>query len=165
MKNTLAKFLSRTTAIICAVAILVVGIPFTASAEGITLDENGDVFVVDFNNAAYQSEASGIHNTTGKSTTVFAEKDGKAALHVSGTNLGAYDKTSNTATNYFDLYNAAGQKFESVNNAYYVLTFEYYIESIADVTMACMYACLNLRAAECLLKTAQLLLLIPIVFT
>ena len=134
MKNTLAKLLSRTTAIICAVAILVVGIPFTASAESITLANNGDVFVVDFNNDAYKGDApKGIHNTA--STTVFEEKDGKAALHVKGSSkIGTYTSSDSTSTNYFDLYNAAGQEFEVTKNAYYVLTFEYYIKSIAEST-------------------------------
>ena len=139
MKKNLAKLFLRITVVICAAAILVVGIPFTSSAGSLTLSDNGDAFTVDFSNAAYQGDApSGVHNTT-TNTTNFESKDGRSTYHIataSGKTLGTAPSSSNSfaATNYIGLYDANGNTVTLESNVRYVLSFDYYYHTTRTVT-------------------------------
>ena len=143
IKNILSKLSARTVAIVCAIAIVVIGLPFAASAESVTLS-NGQSFTVDFGNAAYSGATpTALHDNNGNVTTEVIQKDFRTAYHAAinkaGKDFGTYttaDDTTTTEINekhyspyYFDLYNTEGQAISIAKTAYYVVTFEYYLAS------------------------------------
>ncbi|MBQ3052490.1 MAG: hypothetical protein IJD55_02175 [Clostridia bacterium] len=143
IKNILSKLSARTVAIVCAIAIVVIGLPFAASAESVTLS-NGQSFTVDFGNAAYSgANPTALHDNNGNVTTEVIQKDGRTAYHAAinkaGKDFGTYSTADDTTTTeinekhyskyYFDLYNTEGQAISIAKNAYYAVTFEYYLAS------------------------------------